>query len=235
LTTLSGDLRGDDGVNFTNRDDNSKTVVKFIGSNANTLLEGFTIKGGNGVAEGGGINIASGSSPQITNCIITENNTSGYLLDQQSTTFGTSGNGITTTSFGGQTFTPTVTGTLTKADINLFCSGCTGTTPDLTLSIIATSGGLPTGADLATANITEFSSGAAVYYTANFLSPATLTAGTQYTLVIRPTVNPSVGSYVIIRSGTSVSGSDVYAGGTRVTGATSGNSLVNSAYGGRIN
>ncbi len=222
LTILSGDLRENDGVNFTNTDDNSKIIVKFIGSNANTLLDGFTIKGGNGILEGGGVNIASGSSPQLTNCVITENNVSGYLLDQQSTTFGTSGNAVTTTSFGGQTFTPTITGSLTKADINLFCSSCTGTTPDLTLSVRATSGGLPTGADLATATITGFSAGSAIYYMTTFASPATLTAGTQYALVIRPTVNPSAGSYAIVRSGTSTAGSDVYAGGTRVTGATSG-------------
>ncbi len=143
-------------------------------------------------------------------------------LDQQNTTLGTSGVGITITTWGGQTFTPSRTGQLTKVDINLFCSGCTGTTPNLTLSLRATSGGLPTGADLATATITGFSSGAAVFYTATFGSPATVTAGTQYALVIRPTANPSPGTYALTRSGTSTTGSDVYAGGTRVSGATSG-------------
>lgn len=222
LTTLSGDLKEDDAPNFTNTEENSKTIVKFNGSNANTLIEGFTIKGGNGVSEGGGINIAGGSSPQIANCIITENNASGILLDQQSTIFGINGVGITTTTYGGQTFTPTVTGLLTKADINLFCSNCTGTTPNLTLSVRATSGGLPTGADLATATITGFSSGINAYYSTTFASPPTLTAGTQYALVIRPTVNPSAGIYALIRSGTSTTGANVYAGGTRVLGATSG-------------
>ncbi|HZP66626.1 MAG TPA: carboxypeptidase regulatory-like domain-containing protein [Rudaea sp.] len=143
-------------------------------------------------------------------------------LDQQNTTLGNSGVGITTTTWAGQTFTPSVTGLLTKVDINLFCSGCTGTTPNLTLSVRATSGGLPTGADLATATVTGFGSGSAVFYTATFGSPATLTAGTQYALVIRPTVNPSPGTYALTRSGTSTAGSDVYPGGTRVAGATSG-------------
>jgi hypothetical protein len=69
---------------------------------------------------------------------------SGTSIDQQNTTLGGFGVGITTTTWGGQTFTPAVTGTLGSADINLFCSACTGTTPDLTLSIRATSGGLPT-------------------------------------------------------------------------------------------
>ena len=138
-------------------------------------------------------------------------------INQQNTTLSNSGVGITITTFGGQTFTPSVTGQLVKADINLFCSGCTGTTPNLTLSLRATSGGLPTGTDLASATITGFNSGAAVYYTGTFGTPPTLTAGTMYALVIRPTANPSPGTYALTRSST-----DVYAGGTRVSGATSG-------------
>jgi len=143
-------------------------------------------------------------------------------INQQNTTLGTSGVGITVTTWGGQTFTPSVTGEMTKVDINLFCSGCTGTTPNLTLSLRATSGGLPTGADLASATIAGFSSGEAVFYTATFGAPPTLTAGTQYALVLGPTANPSPGTYALTRSGTSTAGSDVYAGGTRVSGATTG-------------
>ena len=143
-------------------------------------------------------------------------------LDQSNETVGTSGVGITTTTWGGQTFTPAVSGLLTGADVNLFCSGCTGTTPNLTLSVRATSAGLPTGADLASATVTGFSSGAAVFYSATFATPATLTAGTQYALVIRPVANPSPGTYALTRSGTSTAGASVYAGGTRVSGATSG-------------
>ena len=136
----------------------------------------------------------------------------------QNTTLSNSGVGITITTWGGQTFTPAVTGPLLSADVNLFCSGCTGTTPNLTLSLRATSSNLPTGADLATATITGVSnSGAADYYSATFASPATVTAGTTYALVIRPTANPSVGIYALTRSS-----NDVYAGGTRVSGATSG-------------
>ena len=142
--------------------------------------------------------------------------------DQQNTTLGTSGVGVTTTTWGGQTFTPSVTGKIPKIDLNMFCSGCTGTTPNLTLSIRATSGGLPTGADIASATITGFSNGAAVFYTATFGTPPTLTAGTQYAIAIRPTANPSPGTYALTRSGTATAGSDVYAGGTRVSGATSG-------------
>lgn len=146
----------------------------------------------------------------------------GAAVDQQSTTLGTSGVGITTTTFGGQTFTPSVSGKLAKVDINLFCSGCTGTTPNLTLSLRATTGGLPTGADLAAGTITGFSSGSAFYYTATFATQPVLTAGTQYALVIAPTSNPSPGTYALTRSGTSTAGADVYPGGTRVSGATGG-------------
>ncbi|HWX53658.1 MAG TPA: carboxypeptidase regulatory-like domain-containing protein [Verrucomicrobiae bacterium] len=148
--------------------------------------------------------------------------TNSPTIDQQNTTVGNSGVGITITTWGGQTFTPSVTGRLTRADINLFCSGCSGTTPNLTLSVRATSAGLPTGADLASTTFTGFSSGAAVFYTANFSSPPTLTAGTQYAIVIRPTANPSPGTYALTRSGSGTLGSNVYPGGTRVSGATSG-------------
>ena len=146
-------------------------------------------------------------------------------VDQQNTTLGGFGVGINTTTWGGQTFTPAATGTLVKADINLFCSGCTGTTPNLTLSVRATTGGLnglPTGADLASTTIPGFSSGAAVFYTGTFASPPTLTSGTTYALVIRPTANPSPGTYALTRSGTMTMGADVYAGGAQVSGASSG-------------
>jgi uncharacterized repeat protein (TIGR01451 family) len=143
-------------------------------------------------------------------------------IDQQNATVGTSGVGITVTTWGGQTFTPATSGNLKQVDVNLFCSGCTGTTPNLTLSIRATSGGLPTGADLATATVTGFSNGASAYYTATFSPAFAVTGGTQYAFVLRPTANPSPGTYALTRSGTSTAGADVYAGGTRVAGATSG-------------
>jgi len=142
--------------------------------------------------------------------------------NQSNTMVGTSGVGITVTTWGGQTFTPSVSGQLTKASLHLFASGATGTTPNLTLSLRATSGGLPTGADLASTTITGFNNGSDVKYTATFSSPATVTAGTQYALIIRPTANPSPGTYALTRSGTPTMGSDVYSGGTRVSGATSG-------------
>jgi hypothetical protein len=127
--------------------------------------------------------------------------------------------GVTATKWSGQTFTPSASGQLTKLDLNMLCSSCTGTTPNLTVSIRATAGGLPTGTDLATATIPGFSSGSGAYYTATFGSPVTVTAGTQYAIVVRPTVNPSKGTYAFVRSA-----SDVYPGGTRVADTSSGTS-----------
>jgi hypothetical protein len=143
-------------------------------------------------------------------------------INQQNTTLGNNGVGITITTWGGQTITPSATGPLARVDINLFCSGCTGATPNLTLSIRATTGGLPTGPDLVTATVTGFNSGAAGFHTATFGTPITLTAGTQYAIVIRPTANPAPGTYALTRSGAATAGADVYPGGTRVSGATSG-------------
>lgn len=139
------------------------------------------------------------------------------VTDQQNRSLSTSGVGITSTTWGGQTFTPSVTGALNKVDINFFCSGCTGTTPNLTVSLRATSGGLPTGADIASATIAGFSSGASGYYTATFLTPPTVNAGTLYALVVRPLANPAPGTYALTRSA-----ADVYPGGQRVTSSTSG-------------
>jgi len=80
---------------------------------------------------------------------------------------------------------------------------------------------LPTGADLATATIPGFNSGAGGYFTANFASPATLTAGTTYALVIRAVSNPSAGTYAYVCSCSSPN-SNPYANGQRVTSGDSG-------------
>jgi YVTN family beta-propeller protein len=143
-------------------------------------------------------------------------------INQKNEELGSSGVGITTTTYGGQTFTPSVSGSITKVEVNFFCSGCTGTTPNLTLSIRATASGLPTGNDLASGTITGFSSGASHYETATLGTPLDVTAGTVYAIVVRPTANPSPGTYALTRSGSSTVGADVYSGGQRVAGATSG-------------
>ena len=53
-------------------------------------------------------------------------------INQTNTTVTNSGFAVNSTSWAGQTFTPSVTGQVTQVDLDLFCSGCTGTTPNIT-------------------------------------------------------------------------------------------------------
>ncbi|UCD30146.1 MAG: hypothetical protein JSV03_06660, partial [Planctomycetota bacterium] len=75
VSILSGDLNGDDGPDFSNNDENSCHVVTsiFVPS---TILDGFTITGGNadgsGATSGGGMYCRQ-SSPMIANCIFKDN------------------------------------------------------------------------------------------------------------------------------------------------------------------
>jgi hypothetical protein len=139
-------------------------------------------------------------------------------IDQQNTSLTGSGFGFNSTAWFGQSFTAGVTGQLTAVDVDLFCSTCTGTTPNITVSIrAATVGDLPTGADLATATIPGFSSGSGGFFTATFGSPPTLTAATKYTIVVRVVSNPSAGTYAYV-----ISSGSPYAGGRRSTSADSG-------------
>src|SRR5689334_25371322 len=98
--------------------------------------------------------------------------------------------------------------------------------PNITVSIRNASGNLPTGADLATATIAGFCNGAGGNFTANFASPATLTAGTQYAIVWRaaaaiPGGSPAPGYFGTV-SAASGAGADPYAGGRRCSSSTSG-------------
>src|SRR5258706_1578109 len=78
-------------------------------------------------------------------------------VDQANTAGTTTGTGFGTPNWTGQTFIPSVTGTLVKVDIQLFCNACTGAS-NLTLSVRNTSAGLPTRADLASATIPALTS-----------------------------------------------------------------------------
>jgi hypothetical protein len=140
-------------------------------------------------------------------------------VDQSNTAGTTTGTGFGTPAWTGQTFIPAVNGLLAKADVQLFCNGCGATPPNLTLSVRNTSAGLPAGADLASATIpgSAFASGSTVTYTASFGSPATLTSGTQYALILRPVSAPAGSGYFWIRSSPTT-----YANGSRVLSADSG-------------
>ncbi len=140
-------------------------------------------------------------------------------IDQQNLNVTTSGFGFNATNWAGQTFTAGVSGDLTRVDLDLFCSACTGTTPNITVSIRATAGSpaVPTGPDLATATIPGFSSGVGGYFAANFATPMAITAGTRYAVIMRPVANPTAGIYAYV-----VSSANPYPNGQRVTSANSG-------------
>ncbi|GMU20966.1 MAG: hypothetical protein AMXMBFR13_10620 [Phycisphaerae bacterium] len=70
VSTLSGDLNGDDGPDFTNRADNAYHVVTANGTDATAVLDGFTVRGGS--SNGGGLYNAQGS-PAIQDCTFTDN------------------------------------------------------------------------------------------------------------------------------------------------------------------
>ncbi len=145
-------------------------------------------------------------------------------LDQQNTNLGSSGAGIDSVNWGGQTFTAGLTGQLARADVSVFCFTCTGTFPNLTLSLRATSGNLPAGPDLATATLTGTNSASSSYITGTFATPATVTAGTVYALVVRPVADPSAGTYAVTSSSL-----NAYANGRQVSSTDSGGTWTGAA------
>lgn len=78
VTTLSGDLAGDDAPSFGNRSENSKRVVVMSAASGEAVLEGMVVRGGeNGEGTGnsaqpGGVHVASGLS-SMRDCVITDN------------------------------------------------------------------------------------------------------------------------------------------------------------------
>src|SRR4029079_14676364 len=88
------------------------------------------------------------------------------------------------TAWGGQTFTPTVSGQLKRVDVELFCASWSGKNHDITISIRNTAnvGGnlVPTGGDLVSATLPGFNDGGAGgLKTVTFATPVSVTAGTR--------------------------------------------------------
>ncbi len=79
-STLSGDLNGDDGPDFTNYSENSYHIVTGSATDATAILDGFTIKGGNANGasphEYGGGMYNSGGNPTIDHCTFKLNSAS---------------------------------------------------------------------------------------------------------------------------------------------------------------
>jgi len=77
MTTLSGDLNNDDGLGSAAASENSYRVVAGYGMNAETVLDGFVIRGGNADGDapfdrGAGL-FLSGGRPQLRNCLVVGN------------------------------------------------------------------------------------------------------------------------------------------------------------------
>lgn len=75
VAVLSGDLNGDDGPDFTNREDNASNVI-FLRDVERVVLDGFTVRGGYARLsfrqDGGGLNAAF-SKFAVRDCVFTDN------------------------------------------------------------------------------------------------------------------------------------------------------------------
>jgi hypothetical protein len=156
--------------------------------------------------------------------------------DPKNTTLGTQGAGFNTVTWLGQTFTPTISGPVVRVDMNFFSLNCGALTmPNVTLAIRNAAANLPTGADLGTATIAGFCNGAGGWFTANFATPVSLTAGTQYALVWRaaaaiPAGTPAPGYFGTVSAATgATSVQNPYAGGRRASSSNSGSTWAGAA------
>ncbi|HKF41997.1 MAG TPA: carboxypeptidase-like regulatory domain-containing protein, partial [Thermoanaerobaculia bacterium] len=140
-------------------------------------------------------------------------------IDQQNTTVSNTGNAITTSVWEAQTLTPSVSGLLTRIDVDLFCSSCSEAGPAITVELRTTSAGLPTSTVLASTTIPAFSSGAGTFYSARFGSPAAVSAGTVYAFVLRLLADRATGGYFALRSN-----NNQYGGGAQIISTNSGGS-----------
>ena len=156
----------------------------------------------------------------------------GGSVDQQNTTIAAAGWTFSNSMWVGQTFTAGRSGGLTQIDLNLFCNNCMTSQP-VVVSVRATSGGLPTGSDLATTTITVGTAGVQAWYSANFASPTTVSSGTQYAILIRAGASISANFLYFSESAIAISkGNDVYAGGALVVSGSGGSPWSVAAFGG---
>jgi hypothetical protein len=164
---------------------------------------------------GTGTNVDNAASPgdlKLTNL-------SAEAADQTQTSLTTINTTPTSTTWAGQTFTAGKTGSLTKITVDLgLNSGSTGT---VTVEIHNASSNLPGStvlSSVATLGPVTNPSGTGAAYTATFSSPAAVTSGTQYSIVIKA----GTGSVYVVTAG------NVYAGGRYATTTNSGGSWTGS-------
>jgi hypothetical protein len=138
---------------------------------------------------------------------------SAGTLDQQQTASNTDA-GLFSAQSVAQTFTPGLTGRLDQVDLLLLKVG-TPPGPSVTAEIRGTSGVNPGGSPLATASIPVSSVGTtAAFLSFTFASPASVTAGTKYSIVV---YSPGAGGNAV---GSRYQSSDVYSGGAMFFDAT---------------
>lgn len=124
--------------------------------------------------------------------------------------------GIAGVNWEGQTFTPSEAHTITSVKLKLFRDGLPGT---ITVSIRATSGGLPTGADLASGTTDgDTLTGAAEWREITLGAGTELLASTKYAIVVRALSGVPWTDYVQWRT----DATGTYTGGNRINSVTSG-------------
>jgi len=85
-----------------------------------------------------------------------------------------------------QTFTAGITGALNQVKLDVYCP-----IGNLIIQILATADGIPVGPALATLTVTDSISSDIGFRTFNFTSPAQITAGTQYAIVLDTSIRTS--------------------------------------------
>ena len=116
----------------------------------------------------------------------------------------------------GQTFTAGLSGPLTSVEVFLVDSSSSGSEPGLTLALASTSSGLPVGVALAASTIPDSDVPSVPgVVTVTFSSPATVTAGEQYAILI--TTSETNNNYKWCGDG-----ADTYSGGTGLDDRASG-------------
>ncbi|HEX8187201.1 MAG TPA: MBG domain-containing protein, partial [Pyrinomonadaceae bacterium] len=129
---------------------------------------------------------------------------------------------VTATSWQAQTFTPQASGRLTQVDFQAARSS-TGTTGNLAVEIRNTASNVPGTTVLAAATVTNLSNTVNAWYSVTFATPANVTAGTRYALVLRAATG---GPYRAVSGA-----SDTYAGGAMLSSTTGGASWTATTVG----
>jgi hypothetical protein len=125
----------------------------------------------------------------------------------------------------GQTFTAGLSGPLTSVEVFLVdVDGKSGTEPGLTVALASTSSGLPVGVALAASTIPDSDVPSVPgVVTVTFSSPATVTAGEQYAILI--TTSETYSNYKWCGDG-----ADTYSGGTSLDDSPEDRNWRQTAY-----